>query len=72
MGVIQMTGGRHDIFEDLDRLHRINALRRLGEPGETCPIYSPSQPCVRSKCLWFDATDMTCWVLSPKPKKAKG
>lgn len=62
----------NNIFEDLDKLARLKTERPRGGEGKVCPIYSPPQMCVSSKCLWYDLSDMSCWVLNPKPKRVEG
>ena len=64
-----MKDSRHRIFDDLEKLNRLKVERQRVLPGRICPIYTPAQDCVGSKCLWFDLSDMECWILNPKPKR---
>ena len=65
-------GRRHRIYDILNRLDSLKKTRQAGIPEEKlCPILSPPQPCAGSKCVWFDAPSMECWVLNPKPVKSE-
>ena len=59
---------RHEVYDILERMHKLKVERENIIGSDVCPIYSPPQKCVRVKCLWFDTSDMKCWITNPKPK----
>ncbi|MFH1787839.1 MAG: hypothetical protein ABH834_00470 [Candidatus Altiarchaeota archaeon] len=67
--MVELKKNRHAIFDELERLHKLKVEREFSKPAKICTVYSPVQDCVGSKCIWFDVSDMSCWVLNPKPKK---
>ncbi|MFH1834757.1 MAG: hypothetical protein ABH851_01060 [Methanobacteriota archaeon] len=66
-----MKKARHKIFDDLDKLQRLKIDKERGLPGKMCTVYTPIKECVGGKCIWYDTGDGSCWVLNPKPKKAR-
>lgn len=57
-----------NIYDILERLRELKLERESHIDGDICPVYSPPQKCVESRCIWFDVRDRECWVLNPKPE----
>ena len=60
---------KHKIYDLILDIHKFKANKEVIETKKEikkCPIYSPGQECVGTKCLWYDKINSECWVLNPK------
>ena len=62
----------YDLILDMHKLKTKKEITRTQKEIKKCPIYSPDQECVGTKCLWYDKIHSECWILNPKTSPMTG